>query len=121
MNDMDAGAPALPGPADAGTPGATPAAAAGTVVPIPLDALAQPDEKDEMVNPEQGDIVDFQVEGKIVSINGGMAMVQPTAVNGKPLDGSDEPDEDDPAKRDEQGDQGFGQLEQMAQQQDQTQ
>lgn len=87
----------------------------GMTVPIPLAALAEPDEKEAMVNPEQGDIVDGQFEGKIVSINGEMAMVSVTSVNGKPLDGSDKPPEADAnAPTDD-----YGQLEQMAQQQDQ--
>lgn len=111
MNDMGpTGAP----PVDAGLP--TPKPAGGMTVPIPLAALAEPDEKEAMVSPEQGDIVDGQFEGKIVSINGEVAMVSVTSVNGKPLDGSDKAPQEDPGNP---TDQDFGQLEQMAQQRDQ--
>lgn len=110
INDMGA-----PAPTPDLNPSAEPKPAGGMTVPIPLAALAEPDEKEAMVNPEQGDIVDGQFEGKIVSINGEMAMVSVTSVNGKPLDGSDKPPEGDAnASTDD-----YGQLEQMAQQQDQ--
>ncbi len=54
-------------------------------VPIPLKALAQPDDKDAMTTPEMGDSVTFSVDGTITRIEGEMAYVKANAVNGTPI------------------------------------
>lgn len=53
---------------------------------VPVESLAQPDEGEQMVNPEVGDPVAMHVEGKVTRIEGGNAYVKPETVNGKPLD-----------------------------------
>ena len=63
---------------------AAPAAPAG--IPVPLSALAQPDDKEQMQTPAEGDTVSLQVDATIISVQGETAMIQPTAVNGQPLD-----------------------------------
>lgn len=64
--------------------------------PIPVKALAQPDDQEAMQTPAQGDSVSFQVDGIIQSIQGEMAYVKPSAVNGTPVgDKGNEPNPDD--------------------------
>lgn len=79
MTPPAASAPALPtlpdDPAEeAGEPGG---------MEIPLDALGQPDDKDQINPPEVGDTVDFSVSGKVTRIDGTTAFVQPSTINGK--------------------------------------
>lgn len=50
---------------------------------VPVDALAMPDEQEQMTPPEVGDPVTFQVDGKVTRIEGGKAYIDPTAINGK--------------------------------------
>src|SRR5437773_688040 len=88
-------------------------AAAPMTVPIPLAALAEPDDKEEMMNPEQGDIVDGQFEGKIVSVNGDVAMVAVTSVNGKPL-APESPDDQEQVSPEDQDAAEYSQLEGQA-------
>ena len=52
---------------------------------IPLDALAMPDESEQMASPEAGDTVRYHVEGKVVRLAGGMAYVMPESINGQPV------------------------------------
>lgn len=59
---------------------------------VPLSALAMPDDTEQMQPPEVGDEVNYQVTGKVISIEGDVAQVQKTAVNGQPVGGN----EDDP-------------------------
>lgn len=61
-------------------------------IPIPLAALAQPNDKEMMQNPGEGDAITFQVDAIIDSINGDTAYVKPSAVNGTPLEPDAEPD-----------------------------
>lgn len=54
---------------------------------IPVAALATPDEKEKMVNPEAGDKVMAQVELEVVSVDAESATVKLTSVNGEPVGG----------------------------------
>lgn len=64
------------------------------LIPVPLSSLAQPDDKEQMQTPKEGDPVSMQVDATLVSINGEMGMVKVSAINGKPLDeGQEEPAE----------------------------
>jgi hypothetical protein len=57
---------------------------------VPLEALQMPDETEQMTAPEVGDVVDYQVQGKVTRVEGGMAYVQPTSINGQELDDKDQ-------------------------------
>ena len=59
---------------------------------VPIEALAMPEEGDQLANPEVGDQVSYTVEGKVTRIQGGSAYVMPESVNGKPVEeaGSEE-------------------------------
>lgn len=52
---------------------------------VPLESLAMPGEDEKLNNPEVGDPVSYQVEGKVTRISGEMAYVAPATVNGKPV------------------------------------
>jgi hypothetical protein len=54
-------------------------------LPVPLKSLAQPDDKEALQTPMQGDSVTMQVEATIDRIEGDMAYITPTSVNGNPL------------------------------------
>ncbi len=56
---------------------------------VPLEALQMPDETEQMTAPEVGDVVDYQVQGKVTRVEGGMAYVQPMSINGQDLDDKD--------------------------------
>lgn len=72
-------------------------------IPVPLAALSQPDDQEQMQTPGQGDSITFQVDAVVDSINGETAYVKPSAVNGTPLAPDDEPDpEGDPNAADDQ-------------------
>jgi len=64
-----------------------------TGFPVPLDALNQPDDQEQMQTPAVGDSITIQVDAKILSVDGETAMIQPTAINGKPLEDAESPDE----------------------------
>lgn len=66
-------------------PPAMPLGGAGEIA-VPLAALAQPDDQEALVTPGQGDAVSLQVDAQVVRVEGGMAFIKPTAVNGKPLE-----------------------------------
>ena len=57
----------------------------GQEVCIPLKALAQPDDADAMVTPEQGDSVTFTTDAVITRIEGENAYLKPSAINGTPI------------------------------------
>lgn len=78
---------------------------------VPLDALAMPDDADQMANPEPGDPVSYTVEGKVMRVSGDMAYVQPTAVNGKPVS------EEKPGTPETDDESGMNDLQQAAEQQ----
>lgn len=52
---------------------------------VPIDALAMPDDQEQMQPPAVGDAVNYQVDGKITRIDGQNAYVMPTAVNGQQM------------------------------------
>jgi hypothetical protein len=54
-------------------------------IPVPLASLAQPDDTEKMNTPAEGDSVSMQVDATILSIQGDVAIIQPVAINGKPL------------------------------------
>jgi hypothetical protein len=70
---------------------------------IPISYLSMPDDQEQMQNPEVGDQVQYNVEGKVTRIEGDNAYVQKTAINGNKIDAAptEQPDE-------------MGQLEDMA-------
>ena len=87
-------------------PDAEPAAVTDTV---PIDALAMPDDKEQMTPPEVGDEVNYSVTGKVTAINGGMATIERTAINGNDIGDHDGDEETESS------------LQSQAQQLDQTQ
>ncbi len=64
---------------------------------VPMDALAMPDDKEQMQPPSVGDNVQYNVEGKVTRIEGNNAYVQKTAINGQKV-------EDNPTVPDEGAD-----------------
>lgn len=73
----------------------SPDSAAKNLDTIPLDSLAMPDDQEQMQPPEVGDEVNYQVTGKVVSIDGGNAQIERTSINGNPVPGADD-DDDEP-------------------------
>jgi hypothetical protein len=69
-------------------------AAPSTNDTIPLDALAMPDDSEQLVNPEPGDVVSYTIEGKVVSVDGNVAVIQRQTVNGKALEATPQPEDD---------------------------
>lgn len=70
---------------------------AGNIDCVPLDALAMPDEKEQLTPPAVGDEVTYTVTGKVTAVTGGMATVERTSINGNSVDDNDgdtEPTED---------------------------
>ncbi|MDE2020040.1 MAG: hypothetical protein KGJ13_06880 [Patescibacteria group bacterium] len=66
---------------------------------VPMAALAMPDDQQQMQPPEVGDEVNYQVTGKVVSIEGDFAKIQRTSINGQeipdaPPQGGDAPGSD---------------------------
>ena len=53
---------------------------------MPLKALAQPDDKEQLQTPAEGDSGSMTVDYTVLRIVGDQAFVQPTAVNGTSLD-----------------------------------
>lgn len=81
---------------------------------VPTSSLASPAEDEQMTSPEIGDLVQFQVEGKITRVEGENAYVSMQSVNGKPVS------EKDAATSDTQGNESeneFAQLRSEAEQQ----
>lgn len=79
-----------------GPPGMPPAEEGmeSSEVCVPLKALQQPDENEEMQTPSNGDTVSLTVEAAITRIEGDKAYIKPMSVNGVQLDDSGEPQED---------------------------
>lgn len=83
------------------------ASSAQNVDTVPLDSLAMPDDQEQMQPPEVGDEVNYQVTGKVVAIEGNVAKVQRTSINGQEVPGQD--DEADDASADQAAQQQEGQ------------
>lgn len=82
---------------------------------VPLDALAEPDDQEQMAAPEVGDSVNYQVQGKVTRIEGNRAYVEPESINGKPVDDGDEQSEGEAGEQGpREGD--YSQLEDQANQ-----
>jgi len=64
---------------------AMPTAQAGEVA-VPLKSLAQPDDKEQVQTPAEGDAVTFTVDATVTRIEGETAYVKVSAVNGNPID-----------------------------------
>ncbi len=83
---------------------------------VPLSALGMPDETEQMQSPEEGDPVQYTVEGTISRIEGDNAYVTRTAINGQPV--AQKPDDqnqpENPAAEPDEDDQGYNQLADMA-------
>lgn len=65
-------------------------------VPLKSLAMPDPDQGDQMANPEVGDKVNYQVEGTVTRIDGDNAYVKRQSVNGEPVE-DEEGGEDDAA------------------------
>jgi hypothetical protein len=94
-------------------PAAAPAAAPemkSNEICVPTSALAMPDEGEQLTNPEEGDIVTLQVEGKVSRVEGDKAYVTPSSVNGQDVGA----EEDEPRSPEEQDMTDYGELEGMA-------
>lgn len=52
---------------------------------VSLSSLATPDDQEQMAEPEVGDTVTYQVEGKVTRIENGSAYVKRVSVNGEPV------------------------------------
>jgi hypothetical protein len=50
---------------------------------VPLNLLSMPDDQDQMQPPDVGDVVNYQVTGKVVAIEGSNAMIQRQSINGQ--------------------------------------
>jgi hypothetical protein len=81
----------------------------GTTLTVSVDALAQAGEDDQLETPQVGDKVQASIEGEVLSIEGGKAVVEVTHVNGE------EVAEDEPEAAEEPGEeQQFNELKGMA-------
>jgi len=58
---------------------------ANNVDTVPLSFLSMPDDQEQMQPPEVGDVVSYQVTGKVVAIEGNMAKVERQSINGQDL------------------------------------
>ncbi len=97
------GAPGQNGEMSPGDPNAE--SQANNVDTVPLDTLAMPDDQEQMQPPEVGDVVNYQVTGKVVAIEGNMAKVERQSINGQDLpDAPDETDDQDANPQDANND-----------------
>jgi hypothetical protein len=61
---------------------------------VPLDLLSMPDDQEQMQPPEVGDVVNYQVTGKVVAIEGDYAKVERQSINGQELQDDNETNSD---------------------------
>lgn len=60
---------------------------------VPLSALNLPDDTEQMQAPEEGDKVQYTVEGTVTRIEGDNAYIKRESINGQPVEGdSNEPE-----------------------------
>jgi hypothetical protein len=52
---------------------------------VPVAALQQPDDQEQLVTPEVGDMVSYTVEGRVTRLDGETAVVTVESANGKPI------------------------------------
>lgn len=82
--------PQIPDEADETGEGVMPSALPQPLAPgeqaVPLSALAQPDDAEELQTPKPGDSASMTVDYTVVRIEGEKAIVKATAINGKPLE-----------------------------------
>lgn len=57
---------------------------------VSLASLSMPDDKEQMTPPAVGDEVNYQVTGKVTAINGDMATIERTSINGQDCGCADE-------------------------------
>lgn len=76
------GSSALPGDANA-------LSDAANTDTVPLNLLSMPDDQEQMQPPGVGDVVNYQVTGKVVAIEGDMAKVERQSINGQDLPEAD--------------------------------
>lgn len=67
---------------------------------VPLNLLSMPDDQEQMQPPGVGDVVNYQVTGKVVAIEGDMAKVERQSINGQELPGQDDEDNDNESPQD---------------------
>ena len=58
---------------------------------VPTSAVSVPEEGEQMAEPEPGDTVRYEVEGKVSRVAGGHVYVDPVSINGQPVE--EKPDE----------------------------
>jgi hypothetical protein len=85
---MGVGNPDAAARPDASGAGALPA----STDTVPVSMLSMPDDQEQMQPPEVGDVVNYQVSGKVVAIEGAYATIQRQSINGQDLPGAG-PDE----------------------------
>ena len=61
---------------------------------VPINALAMPDEKEQMTPPEVGDQVNYTVTGTVKAIVGGVAQIERETINGNELELNESPEEE---------------------------
>lgn len=72
---------------------------------VPLDALSMPDDQEQMQPPEVGDVVNYQVTGKVVAIEGNMARIERQSINGQDVSNEPDPSSQDSGAASDDGDQ----------------
>lgn len=71
---------------------------------VPLSALAQPDDGDQMQTPAEGDNVTMTVDATVTRIEGENAYLKPTSINGTDLEEENKEEEpSEPSLEDQEG------------------
>ena len=85
----------------------------GNMDAVPLSMLSMPDDQEQMQPPEVGDVVNYQVTGKVVAIEGNYAEIQRQSINGQELQDDDNEtnsDNDNPQNANQSADGDDGQA-----------
>jgi hypothetical protein len=64
---------------------------------VPVSLLSMPDDQEQMQPPEVGDVVNYQVTGKVTAIEGNYAKVERQSINGQEMPGETDDGEGDNA------------------------